>query len=132
MNLQNHLQLAGAAQLGIAAVNFLLPALLDYRGNLAKVSPIIRQIFLVHAAYIVLVLTAFGTMSLWFANDLAGGSRLGTFLSGFLALFWLLRVVVQLCYDPETKRRYRLANGIFTLVILYLGLVYLAATLHRP
>jgi len=49
MNLQSFIQLAGALQLITAAANFFLPAKLHYRENLAKVSPIIREIFTVHA-----------------------------------------------------------------------------------
>ena len=121
---------AGLLQLGIAAANLLLPRILRYRENLARMSPMVREIFLVHSGYIVLVLIAFGTMSLAFAPDLAGGSRLGRFLSAFLALFWLLRIPVQLGYVPAVRRKYRLFDVAFLLALLYLGGTYLLAALE--
>jgi len=121
---------AGLLQLGIAATNLLLPRILRYRENLARMSPMVREIFLVHSGYIVLVLIAFGTMSLAFAPDLAGGSRLGRFRSAFLALFWLLRIPVQLGYDPAVRRKYRLFDVAFLVARLYLGGTYLLAALE--
>jgi hypothetical protein len=121
---------AGLLQLAIAAANLLLPRILRYRENLARMSPMVREIFLVHSGYIVLVLIAFGTMSLLFAPDLAGGSRLGRFLSAFLALFWLLRIPVQLGYDPAVRRKYRLFDVAFLVALLYLGGTYLLAALE--
>ena len=121
---------AGLLQLGIAAANLLLPRILRYRENLARMSPMVREIFLVHTGYIVLVLIAFGTMSLLFAPDLAGGSRLGRFLSAFMAVFWLLRIPVQLGYDPAVRRKYRVFDVAFLVALLYLGGIYLLAALE--
>jgi hypothetical protein len=121
---------AGLLQLGIAAANLLLPRILRYRENLARMSPMVREIFLVHSGYIVLVLIAFGAMSLAFAPDLAGGSRLGRFLSAFLALFWLLRIPVQLGYDPAVRRKYRALDVAFLVALFYLGGTYLLAALE--
>jgi hypothetical protein len=124
------LAVAGILQLVIAAANLVLPRILQYRENLAPVSPMIRQIFLVHSGYIVLVLVGFGIVSIVFASELAGGSGLGRFVSGFLAVFWLLRVPVQLRYDPVIRRRYRLVDVAFLLAVLYLGATYLSAALE--
>ncbi len=121
---------AGLLQLGIAAANLLLPRILRYRENLARMSPMVREIFLVHSGYIVLVLIAFGTMSLAFAPELAGGSRLGRFLSAVLAVFWLLRIPVQLAYDPAVRRKYRVFDVAFLVTLLYLGGTYLLAALE--
>ena len=85
-----------------------------------------------HAIYIVIVLIGFGAISLLFPEDLLGRSALGIFLSGFLAVFWLLRVGIQICcYDREVKRQNPVANAIFTAAFLYLGLVFLAAVIFR-
>jgi hypothetical protein len=124
------LWVAGALQMVIAAANLLLPRILRYRENLARMSPMVREIFLVHSGYIVLVLIAFGTISLVFAPDLAGGSRLGRFLSAFLAVFWLLRLPVQLAYDPAVRRKYRPFDVAFLVALLYLGGTYLLAALE--
>ena len=82
------LRAAGAVQVALIAGNFLLPAKLRCRENLKRVSPIIAQVFIVHWAYIVLILAAFASLCFWFPQELAGPDRLGRFLAAFMAGFW--------------------------------------------
>ncbi len=51
---------AGAVHVVILAANFVVPGKLRCRENLIRVSPMIRTVFIVHWAYIVLVLPWFG------------------------------------------------------------------------
>ena len=87
---------AGAVQLAILAANFVLPGKLQCRENLARVSKMIRDVFVVHWVYIGLILSLFSALCFWFAPELAGASRLGHFLSAAMALFWLPRIPIQL------------------------------------
>ena len=122
---------AGAGlQLVMAGANFVIPGRLDFRGNLSRVSPIIRQVFRVHHAYIVWIIVFFASLCFLFPAELAGASPLGRFLCGFIALFWLARVPIQLFYyDPELRRRNRLEDVLVTLLLASLagifGLVFL-------
>jgi hypothetical protein len=125
-----YLWLAGAVQLVILLANIPLPKKLRCRENLARVSPMIRAVFIVHWAYIVLVLGIFTALCFGFASDLVGGSRLGRFLSTCMAIFWLARVPIQLFfYDPETRRRHRVADLSFLACFSYLGVVFAAPAL---
>lgn len=90
------LWLAGFVQVAIASANLFLPAKLKYCENLCRVSPIIRQIFVVHSLYIVGVVLLFAVVTFGFAADLASGRRPGRFLAAAIAAFWLLRAPVQL------------------------------------
>src|ERR1043165_779843 len=55
-------------------------------------------------------------------------SRLGRFLSGFIAVFWTLRVFIQrFYYDAELKRQNRFFDIGFTLAFLYLAVVFSVA-----
>lgn len=122
------IQLAGLVQLIIASANFFAPAILDYRGNLARVSPMIRQIFTVHCLYIVLVLAGLAGACLFFANELTAHTPAARYANVFLAFFWGLRVCIQLFYyDRQTKREHVLANLFFTAAFLYLGVVFTLA-----
>src|SRR5437867_1746463 len=95
---------AGGVQLAIATANVVLPRLLAVRENLPRLSPILRQVFIVHWLYILGVVLIFGGLSVFFAGDLAGGSPLGRALSGCLAVFWLTRVATQIFfYDAAFK-----------------------------
>lgn len=124
------LWIAGAIHLVIAISNFWVPGILHYRENLAKVSPMVRQVFVVHSIYMVLVLLGASALCFFFAPELAGGAPLGRFLSAFLAVFWLLRVVLQFTfYDPEVRAKHRLGDVAYTLAVTSLGVVFTVAAL---
>jgi len=128
--LTTSIQLAGAVQFIIAAANFFAPAKLRYEENLAKVAPIIRQIFTVHCLYIVLVLIGFGLICLLFPNELCGASSLGKFLCVFMAFFWGIRVIIQFVYyDTSVKRENPLGTFCFGAAFLYLATTFAVATL---
>lgn len=125
------IQIAGAVQLAIGLANLPLASRLQYRKNLAGASEIVRQVFYVHAAYIVLVVLGFAALSLLFPTELVSGRPLGRFLSTFLAIFWLLRVPIQLFYYPdEIRRQNRLADVIFIVAFAFLALIFGLAALR--
>ncbi|MGB0035333.1 MAG: hypothetical protein WBP79_07660, partial [Candidatus Acidiferrales bacterium] len=70
---------AGTVQLLILAANFILPEKLRCRENLARMSPMLRDVFIVHWIYILMILGIFSAICIWFAPELAGASRLGHF-----------------------------------------------------
>lgn len=119
------IQMAGVAHLGVIAANFVLPRKLAVRENLARVSPIIRQVFVVHWVYIVIVLGLFALLCLLFPHELAGGSALGRFLSGFLCAFWGLRIVLQLLvYDRAVRRANAFLDALYLLALGYFTVVF--------
>jgi hypothetical protein len=124
------LWVAGGLQLAIAFANFVLPAKLKYRENLARVSPIIRQIFVVHSAYIVGIVMLFATITFSFAAELASGRGLGRFLATAIAVFWICRVPVQLFYyDLALRRSNRAGDAAITLALSFLAGTYATAAL---
>jgi hypothetical protein len=124
------LWLAGLVQVAIAIANVFLPTKLDYQGNLSRVTPIIRQVFIVHSVYIVGVLLLFAAVTFGFARELASGRGLGRFLAAAMALFWLCRAPVQLLYyDAALRRTNRTGDVAFTLAALFLTVTYGAAAL---
>jgi hypothetical protein len=123
------LWIAGFVQVVIASANLFLPAKLSYRDNLSRVSPVIRQIFVVHSVYIVGVVLLFAALTFGFAGDLASGRGLGRFLAAAIAVFWLVRAPVQLLYyDPALRRENRWADVAFTAGALFLAATYGAAS----
>jgi hypothetical protein len=124
------LWVAGGVQLAIAIANLWVPRVLRYRENLTKLSPMVRQVFIVHSLYIVLVLLGFSALSLFFAPQLASGAPLGRALSAFLAVFWLLRVGLQLgYYDRTVRANCRIGDVAYTLAISSLGIVFAVTAL---
>lgn len=120
------LYVAGALQLVVVAANFVIPGRLDFAGNLSKTSPIVGQIFRVHHVYIVGILAFFAALCFLFPAELAGGSALGRFTTGFIALFWGLRLPVQLFYyDPNVRRANRVEDVLFGALLGALALLFL-------
>jgi hypothetical protein len=108
--------LAGAVHVGIVLANVPLLGRLRVGERLAGVPRFLRQIVYVHWAYILIVVGLFAALCFRFAAELAGASGLGRFLSGFMAGFWLLRIVLQVFYyDRELRRENR------GLDLLYVG-----------
>jgi hypothetical protein len=96
---------AGVVHVGIVLANIPLLGRLRVREQLGAVPRFLRQIVYVHWAYILIVVGLFAALCFGFAPELAGASGLGRFLSGFMAGFWLLRIVLQVFYYDRELRR---------------------------
>jgi hypothetical protein len=84
----------------------------------------------VHWIYIVIGLGMFAGLCFGFAPDLAGASALGRFLSGLLAGFWLLRLVLQIFYyDREIRRENRELDILYVASLIVLVLIFGLAAL---
>lgn len=125
------LWIAGIVQLSDVLANVAVPAKIGSRENLARVSPIIRQIFWSHWFFIVFVLLLFSALCFLFAPFLAGGTPPGRFLSGALSVFWLSRTLIQLFwFDGEFRRHHRLADVGFILSSALLAAIFAVASLR--
>jgi len=89
------IRLGGVLHFGILIASALVPRALDWKRELAKLPPLLRQLIWVHGVFIVVVIIAFGVLSLLHAADLAAGSALARSFCGFVATFWLLRLLTQ-------------------------------------
>jgi hypothetical protein len=124
---------AGGIHAAIVLANIPLPRKLQVRENLASVPVFLRQIFYVHWIYIVLVVALFSALCFGFTRDLAGGSSLGRFLSGFMAGFWLLRIGLQwFYYDPEMRRQNRVLDALYGVALLVLVIILGWAAVRQP
>jgi hypothetical protein len=122
---------AAGVQLVIAAANLVVARKLDFRANLARLTPIASQIFLVHAVYIVLVIVWFSALCLIFAAQLASGGPLARFLTAGLAAFWGLRAIIQLTiYDKKVRKDNRPQDVAFLAACALLTGIFLVAALH--
>jgi hypothetical protein len=125
------IQVAGAVQIAIALANVPLALRLEYGKNLLGASSMVRRIFYVHAAYVVYMVLGLAAISLAFPAELASGRGIGWFLSGFMAVFWGLRVPIQLFYYPvEVRKQNRLADVVFIVAFAFLAAVFAIAALR--
>jgi hypothetical protein len=86
---------AGWLHFGILVASALVPKVLNWKSALGNLDRLSRQLIWVHGAFIVLVITGFGLISVFYSGDLAGGSPLARGVCLFIAVFWGLRLLVQ-------------------------------------
>lgn len=127
--LENLLRCAGLVHFAILIASAMVPRVLDWRANLARIHPFLRQLFWVYGAFIVLTIVGFGTLTLLHADAMAAGEPVARSLAGMIALFWMIRLGVQWfvfdCLEFLTSRL--LALGYHTLTLAFLGLTLLYA-----
>ena len=125
------LRLAGLMCVGLIVANFVAAPRLGYARSLVRAETIVRQIFYVHCGYIVFLITGLAVLCLgWPRLLLADG--MGKVVSGFFAVFWGSRVVVQLTYyDRELRSRERFWDVFFLIVFFTLAAIFAAATFYQ-
>ena len=128
MSLEAHLRIAGIFLLLVAAAHPFFPKQLGWKEDLAKLTLLNRQIFLVHNGFIVLILVLFGTLAMGFTEDLTAPSRLAAAVLAGLTLFWGIRLITQqLIYDRSLWRGHRrntVLHILATLLWIYLTGVF--------
>src|SRR5438094_638512 len=103
-NLIIHLRAVGVLLLLLALLNLFLPRRFGWKAELTKVSLLVRQVFVVHCAFIILILTLMGVLCAFFAPLLLS-NPLGSILLFGLGLFWATRLAVQFFfYSPQLWR----------------------------
>jgi hypothetical protein len=122
------LRVAGALLLLLAAAHVTFPKRFSWAEELARLSLLNRQMFLVHVGYIVFLVASMGALSLFFTEALLEGTSLSRLVAGWLFLFWFSRLIVQwVVYDRALWQGDRLNTAVhvlFTGFWLYLSIVY--------
>jgi hypothetical protein len=128
VTLESHLRAAGALQIALAAAHLAFPRRFNWGQELARLSLLNRQMFLVHTFFICVVLVLMGGLSLFAAEALLEATALSRLVLGGFAAFWGLRLVVQwLVYDPTLWRGDRfntMVHVVFSVLWAYLTAVY--------
>ncbi len=126
--LETLLTVGGICHFGILIASALVPGVLDWKGELSKLAPLCRHVVWTHGAFIVLVIIAFGALTLGNVGRLAAGTPLARWVCGFIAVFWLARVSLQFfLFDARPFLRTAWLKAGYhglTVVFLYLGCVY--------
>ena len=81
------LWLAGAGHFLLLFASALTPKVLDWRGELKSLPPLLRQLFWVYGAFIVLTIIALGTLTLLHAPAMAAGAPVARSLAVFALVF---------------------------------------------
>ena len=129
-----YIWVAGALQLLVASANVVAARMFRYRESIRTLPGHVAEVFVVQNIFIMFTVIGMAGLCFGFAGELAGGSRLGRCLSGFLSVFWFIRLVFQLFfYDRQMRRKHRLFDVLFLLTFVYLVVVFaIGALTSRP
>ena len=128
------LLVGGLLHFVILIASALTPRVLDWRTNLATLSPFLRRLFWVYGCFIVLVIISFGVLTLVHADELASGAALPRSVCAMIAIFWLMRLGVQFfVFDARpflTPTFLRIGYHGLTLLFAALIFIYSCAALN--
>jgi hypothetical protein len=123
---------AGIGQLILIIASLAIPRVLRWSEDTAKLRPLTRQVFWTYAIYIWCTNLAFGLVSLnpdWLLDR----SPLAACVTGFIAAYWVGRVLIQFFYfgrsDAPTGIHVRLAEVALVGLFVFLSFVYGASLL---
>jgi hypothetical protein len=122
--------LSGVAHLALGVGSLLIPKLLNWKGALAAMPTLIRQMFWSYAGYILGINIFFGLVSIFLADELLSGSGLANALLALITLYWLVRLIIQFTYFDRTAipRRGIYLAGEIGLNILFVWFAILYGT----
>jgi hypothetical protein len=131
MSLEPVVRLAGLGQLALAAASTAIPVVLRWRQETAALRPLLRQLFWVYAGYILGFHVAFALLSLLAPGWLLDGTGLAASVSGFIAVYWSARLVLQFTYldrsDAPQGPWFRAAETALVSLFVFLSVTYTGA-----
>ena len=127
------LYIAGLTHFGILIASATAPKALNWNRHLASLPLLLRQMFWVYGAFIVIIIISFGIITLCFAPELAGDAPLARAVNILIATFWGARLVVQFfVFDAKpwlTNDWYRVGYHALTVVFVLLTTIHVWAAL---
>jgi hypothetical protein len=126
--LKELLFIAGLSQIMLVLGSLAIPKLLNWKQELSKLNPLIKQMFWTYAGYILVTNLSFGIVSIVAVDELMNGSTLARAISLFISLYWIARIIIQFFYFD----RYAAPKGSIYLwgeialvtLFVYLSVVY--------
>src|SRR5207248_5734634 len=102
------LRVTGAMIALLVLVNLVVPRRFHWREEMARLSLLNRQVFQVHAIFLIVTLALFSALLLTTAPSLLEPTPLARAVLAGLTIFWALRMLVQwFYYSPEIWRGHR-------------------------
>lgn len=125
---------AGLGQLALVAGSLVIPRLLNWKAELRNLSPLMRRLFWVYAGYILATNLCFGLLSTFAPHWLTGENPLAAAVTGFIAVYWGARLVVQFaCFrgPAPSGTVYRVGEvGLVALFVFFTAVYGYALAMH--
>ncbi len=129
MTLERLVVAAGLGQLALVAASPAIPVVLRWKEETAKLRPVLRHLFWTYGGYILGTNLAMGLVSAFAPQWLLDGSGLAAAVSGYMALYWGARLVLQVGFDRgdvPAGAGYRAAEAALVLLFGFLTTTYAA------
>ena len=127
------LLLAGFGQIALALGSTVIPKLLSWKEETAKLNALTRQVFWTYAIYILCTNFSFGLLSVLIPDSLLDGSALAAAVTGFIALYWISRILIQFFYFDRSAAPqgfiFTLGEAALVISFFFFAAVYIYAVL---
>lgn len=130
--LQTLVLMAGVGQLLLAAGSVVIPRVLRWKEKLAGLDPLLRRVFWVYAAYILMTNVALGLVSVLAAESLVEPAALAFAVALYAAVYWGARLAIQFAFFRGLKPPgafFRIAEAGLVALFTFLTAVYIAAAI---
>ena len=121
---------AGTGHFLILVASFQVPGCLNWRKELAKLSPLNRKLMWVYGGFTIFTILSFGFLTLLLHDELLRGDRAALALAVFIGLYWAGRIGVDFFYfkhsDWPRGRRFVVGHMLLNSLFLSLMGTYLA------
>jgi hypothetical protein len=122
------IRLAGLVQLSIAASSLAIPKLLGWRADVARLKPLTARVFWTYSGYILATNISLGLLSTLMPEQLAAHTPLAIAVSGFIAIYWLSRLIIQFAVFDRVEvgpaPLFRVARLMYVTAFASLALIY--------
>lgn len=118
------LWVAALGHLCILGASFQVPARLNWKEDLAKLTPFNRKLMWTYGGFTVFTIVAFSFLTLLLHADLVRGEHAALGLAAFIGTYWTARIVVDLCYfgHVDWPKGGQFVVGHVFLILLFLAL----------
>lgn len=122
------LTLAGCGHFLVLCASFQVPSRLGWAEELPRLRPLNRKLLWVYGAFIVLVIAAFGVLTLLLREEMVRGDRAAVALAAFIAVWWTLRILVDAAVfehrDWPEGPEFVVGHALLTTLFVALAAVY--------
>jgi alginate O-acetyltransferase complex protein AlgI len=127
------LWLAGAGHFLALGASSQVPFQLGWKQDLAQLKPFNRKLLWVQSGFTVLMIVAFGTLTLALHQELLRGDRAALGLALYIGIFWTSRILVDVFYfshrDWPQGRLFVIGHIMLTSLFVALAISYLSLCL---
>src|SRR5262245_64750828 len=93
MTLHSHLQIVGVLLLALGSGHVFFGRYFGWNEELASLSLLTRQVFIVHSFFIALILVLLGICSVFYADTLLTPNALSPVVLAGIVVFWICRLL---------------------------------------